>query len=241
MGEERDWRGALRMKRLYMTVEGQTEAAFVEDVLIEHLAGFRVNVWRPRFTGPSPRRRGHIPSGGMFNRFVHAIEDIRRWLKEDQSPDARFSMMVDLYELPSDFPGYEEASLQNDCYRRAEILEKAIFDQLGDNRFIPYLQVHEFEALVLTDARQLADLYQVRGGQLDRLVADCAMFPSPERINLGRQSHPKYRIKTVVQDYDENVAGPLVASAIGLATLRLQCPHFGEWLTRLEQMDSAAA
>ena len=37
---------------------------------------------------------------------------------------------------------------------------------------------------------------------------------------------------------DENVAGPLLAEDIGLATLRVRCPHFGEWLTRLEQLDA---
>ncbi len=95
------------MKRLYLTVEGQTEQAFAVDVLQPHLRGFDVFVSRPRLTGPHGRRKGRIPGGGMFNRFQHALNDIRRWLKEDQSGDARFSMMVDLYSLPSDFPGYE--------------------------------------------------------------------------------------------------------------------------------------
>jgi len=79
----------------------------------------------------------------MFNRFVHALEDVRRWLKENQSPDARFSMMVDLYHLPQDFPGYAEAMAQPDCYRQADLLEAALAAKLNDTRFIPYLQVHE--------------------------------------------------------------------------------------------------
>ena len=54
-------------------------------------------------------------------------------------------MMVDLYHLPQDVPGYAEAMAQPDCHRQAELLEAAIFDNLGDPRFIPYLQVHEFE------------------------------------------------------------------------------------------------
>ncbi len=35
-------------------------------------------------------------------------------MKEDKSADARFSMMVDLYSLPTDFPGYDDAMTSMD-------------------------------------------------------------------------------------------------------------------------------
>lgn len=73
------------------------------------------------------------------------------------------------------------------------------------------------------------------------LVGECASFSTPEEINLGQHSHPKHRIEQRVPGYDENVAGPLLAHDIGLPTLRRRCPHFGEWLTRLEQLDGASA
>ena len=136
------------MKNLYLTVEGQTEETFARDLLQPYLAGFNVFLWPPRFTGPHGRRHGRIPRGGMFNRFAHALEDMRRWLKENQSADARFSMMVDLYHLPPDFPGYAEAMTQADCYQQVDSLEATIAAELSDPRFIPYLQLHEFEALV---------------------------------------------------------------------------------------------
>ena len=88
------------MKNLYLTVEGQTEEDFALKLLQPHLTAFGVFVWPPRFTGPHGRRRGRIPQGGMFHTFRHALEDMRRWLKENHSADARFSMMVDLYHLP---------------------------------------------------------------------------------------------------------------------------------------------
>jgi hypothetical protein len=80
------------MKRLYLTVEGQTEAAFATNVLSPHLANFNVFLYPPRFTGLHRRRRGRIPQGGLLNTFAHAFADMRTWLKEDQSADARFSM-----------------------------------------------------------------------------------------------------------------------------------------------------
>lgn len=226
------------MKRLHLTVEGQTEAAFATKVLTPHLSAFNVFLHRPRFTGLHRRCRGRIPSGGLLNTFGHALADIRTWLSEDRSPDARFSMMVDLYSLPIDFPGYQAAAAVPAGAPRADVLEVSLAQHIADDRFIPHLQVYEFEALVLVDPRRITSLYNVSNSQIEALCTERARYASPEEINDGQHSHPKYRIKRIVPDYDENVAGPLLTEDIGLATLRQQCPHFGKWLTRLERLDS---
>ena len=57
------------MKRLYLTVEGQTEAAFALSVLQPHLAACNVFLHPPRFTGLHRRRRGRIPGGGLLHTF----------------------------------------------------------------------------------------------------------------------------------------------------------------------------
>ena len=55
---------------------------------------------------------------------------------------------------------------------------------------------------------------------------------------MGQHSHSKALIRRLFEDYDENVHGPLLTHAIGLPTLRARCPHFNQWLTRLEQLDA---
>lgn len=70
--------------------------------------------------------------------------DIRQWLKEDGASDARFTIMFDLYGLPTDFPGYEDAKGESDPHRRVSALEQALGRDISDPRFIPYLQLHEF-------------------------------------------------------------------------------------------------
>ena len=229
------------MKRLYMTVEGQTEAAFATKVLVPYLANFNVFLYPPRFTGLHRRRRGRIPQGGMLNTFGHALADMQTWLKEDQSGEARFSMMVDLYSLPNDFPGFAAGMALPTGREKAGALQQSLAQVIDDPRFVPYLQCHEFEALVLTDPVRISTLYDVTNADMQALCQDCAAFDTPEDINLGQHSHPKYRIQQRVGGYDENVAGPLLAEDIGLATLRDECPHFGEWLSRLEQLDAAGA
>jgi hypothetical protein len=226
------------MKRLYLTVEGQTEQAFAVNVLTPHLVNFNVFLTKPRLTGLHDRRRGRIPQGGLLHTFDHAKADMQRWMKEDQSVDARFSMMVDLYSLPQDFPGYAVGMAKPTGREKAQALQQSLALGMADTRFIPYLQCHEFEALVLVDPSRIGILYDVSQSQLETLCEECSGFATPEDINLGQHSHPKYRIKQRIQDYDENVAGPMLTEDIGLQALREKCPHFAEWLTRLENLDS---
>ena len=58
----------------------------------------------------------------------------------------------------------------------------------------------------------------------------------PELINDGAETAPSKRILKQIPEYDKVTAGWTVAEQIGLTTLRHKCPHFNDWLTRLEQL-----
>ena len=72
-------------------------------------------------------------------------------MKEDRKPDGVFTTLFDLYALPDDFPDSSKAKTEPEPYRKAAILEKALSDDInaafGDKRFVPYVQLHEFESL----------------------------------------------------------------------------------------------
>ena len=203
------------MKRLYLTVEGQTEQTFAAEVLGPHLSAFDVFVWKPRLTGPHGRRKGRIPQGGMFSTFAHALADMKLWLQTERSPEARFSMMVDLYSLPHDVPGYAAARALVAPDAQAATLEAMLADEIKDHRFIPYFQVHEFEALLLAAPEKFTEWFERREKQIAMLIAECDRFASPELINHGQHTHPKARIKKYLADYGEKADGPLLAQAIG--------------------------
>ena len=225
------------MKRLYLTVEGQTEQAFAVNVLQPYLASFNIFVTKPRLTGLHKRRKGRIPTGGLLTTFEHSLDDIRKWMREDQSTDARFSIMVDLYSLPNDFPGYDEAMEMPDPFQKANKLEEALANELNDSRFIPYVQVHEFEAIILTKPDCFLEWFEGREKQVDSLKAECEQFKTPEEIDQGQQTHPKARIKKYIPDYQEKVDGPVLAKFIGLDEIKKKCPHFAQWLSILEKLD----
>ena len=220
--------------RLNMIVEGQTEEAFVNQILKPHLRPYSVGVSaRVVITKEVP---GYKYRGGLST-YDQAKKDIILWLQEDESPNARFTTMFDLYQLPKNFPGYA-AAVQTDPYQRVEALEDALAKCISDPRFIPYVQLHEFEALLLSDPQKFESQFDNRADEISRLVAMVSQFPSPEHINDGINTAPSRRIDKELPQYKHMKAsvGPIVAEKIGLLTLRSKCAHFADWLDRLESL-----
>ena len=221
--------------RLNFIVEGQTEEAFVKRILSPYLAGFEV--WVQARCVLTSRRRNIKHRGGIEN-YEKARNDINAWIREDRNSDVRFTTMFDVYGLPTNFPGYKDAKQTSDPYGRVKVLEDALGEDISDRRFIPHFQLHEFEALLLSDPQKLDSQFDNSTG-IRRLVDMVASFDSPELINDGRNTAPSKRIIGEIPEYERMKvsAAPIVAEKIGLPTLRLKCKHFGEWLCRLETLN----
>ena len=221
--------------RLNFIVEGQTEEAFVNQILSPYLAGFEVWV-RVRCVETSRSR--NIKHRGGIESYGKAKNDINAWIKEDRNSDVRFTTMFDVYGLPTNFPGYKDAKQISDPYGRVKILEDALGEDISDRRFIPHFQLHEFEALLLSDPQKLDSQFD-RSTGIRRLVDMVASFDSPELINDGNNTAPSKRIIGEVPEYErmKPSAAPIVAEKIGLTTLRLKCKHFDEWLCKLETLN----
>jgi hypothetical protein len=224
--------------RLHVVVEGQTEETYVNRVLVPHLAGFEV--WADVRAVETGRRRGLIFRGGL-REYGKLRGDLVRWMKQDDHPEVHFTTMIDLYGLAAladPFPGWESTRAIRDPYRKAATLEAAWAGDIGHGRFVPYLQVHEFEALLLASPRHLEVEFVGRSHAIRRLEAMVAEFDSPELIDEGRETCPSKRIIAQLPEYEglKASAGPIVAAKIGLEFLRSRCRHFNEWLSTLENL-----
>lgn len=219
--------------RLNFVVEGQTEETFVRDVLAEHLAMH--GVYAVARCVETSRTRLKIFKGGMSS-YSRAKGDIERWLKEDRK--AYLTTMFDLYALPEDFPNVTKKPGVNGPLKRAQSIEQGIAADIADPRLIPYIQVHEFEALLfcapaITDGA-LGDPPAV--SKLKELEQISGAFPSPEHIDDGANTAPSKRIVQLYTAYRKQVFGPLITKRTGLNTLRQRCPHFHDWISKLEAL-----
>ena len=227
------------MIRLHFVVEGQTEKAFVERLLVPHLARFDI-FGRVRCVAHNLNARS-ADKGGI-RRYRQFKTDLDLWRTEDRSPDARFTMMFDLYGLPGDFPGGPTLRPGVEPERVVQMHERAIEADVSDWRFIAYLQLHEFEALVLVDPQRLEHEFPERRDEITALALECARFESPESIDRGRDTAPSKRIVRRIPEYAgmKAYSGPASCERIGLQRLRKCCPHFASWISKLEALAKSA-
>jgi hypothetical protein len=225
--------------RLHFVVEGQTEETFVNKVLAPHLATH--SVWTDARCVMTGRRRGITYRGGLQS-YIKVKRDITLWMKEDHNQDSFFTTMFDLYALPSDFPLFQDAQGITDPRRRVALLEEGMRQDIIYARFVPYIQLHEFETLILADPQKLDWEYIEHAAGIKHLTEMAAGFDSPEMINDGDDTAPSKRIIKEIPEYDgmKISAGPIVTQKIGLATLRAKCQHFCEWLLTLERLGGSA-
>lgn len=233
MGEECPGReaGSLIM-HLNMIVEGVTEETFVREVLAPYFGNKGIYVVARSVE--TSRRKSIIYRGGCTT-YDKMRRDIKNWIRQHR--DAYCTTMFDLYGLPRNFPGKDSMDPNVRDYQRVRCLEKAFADDIGSHRFIPYIQLHEFEALLFADIDKMrAYFFDDRAIERLKNVASC--FDSPELINEGTETAPSKRIIREIPEYKDNKipVGPGVAKEIGLPTLRARCAHFCEWISRIENL-----
>lgn len=218
--------------RLYITVEGQAEKAFADLTLTPHFAGYNIEV-KPRVVLTN-RKLGK--RGGILD-FAKIEGDLQRLMKQDSHSEARFTTMLDFYALPHEFPGWKEAHKRTHPLERVTTLEGALKQNLGDDRFHPYIQLHEFEALLYCDLSELQRRLSGSASAIAALQQEVNGL-QPEDINDGPTTAPSKRIINHLPVYERSKVrvGAPAAAAIGLSNLRAKCPHFNQWLTTLEHL-----
>ena len=103
------------------------------------------------------------------------------------------------------------------------------------SRVIPYVQRHEFEALVFA-APQIAAGYLHRPELSRRMAQVLQACGGPEDIDDSYETCPSRRLKAMYPPWDKVLHGPGVVAAIGIPHLEGQCPGFADWVQRLEAL-----
>ncbi len=224
------------MARLYLFAEGQTEQTFADTVLTPHLANLGIYMQPPVLIAHA-KKKGIVHRGGGRN-YVPMKNDILRFLKQEKANDVFFTTMIDLYAIPADFPGLTEAEcLRHLPYERVKALENAFANDIADCRFVPFIQLHEYETYLFADPTRFEYFYS-REKQISALKAIVDNYDSPELINDGPHSAPSKRIIAEIPDYqhEKTIVGPQMLELIGLDAIRRKCPHFNTWISILEKL-----
>jgi len=227
----------MKAKIIHILCEGQTEQGFVEEVLRPYLIENGVTSVKSVIVSTNKKLNA---KGGMSS-YTHARTDLN--LMRQSNPDSRFeshifTTMFDFYALPNDFPGYEEASSIMEPYAHVNSLEQSFANAINDSRFIPYIQLHEFEALVFCGIDHLIKIYPKCKKSCEHLAEVLQKSGNPELIDNGPTTAPSKRIIKAIEGenkykYNKPATGKSVTKEIGIDELRAKCPHFNEWIESL--------
>ena len=123
--------------------------------------------------------------------------------------------------------------------RTVDELEAAIASNISQsNRFIPYIQKYEFEALVISGPQELSkEMECVRKEDVRKQAAIQKIlddYKGAENINDGYHTCPSRRIKLLFPAYDKKLHGPIICEKIGIETISQACPRFKNWIKKIE-------
>ena len=219
--------------RLHFLVEGQTEFNFVNQILKHSIENESLSVTISKLTTKRDEKLGRKFSGGASS-YEKLKKEISLFLR-DSSPEFRLTTMIDLYKFPSGFPTFEE--MKNSPHDRVKKMEELFYGDFNDHRLIPFIQLHEYEAILFSNPQKFSEIYENVGNGIKKLI-EIASSQNPEEINDGELTAPSKRIIREIPKYEfgKSSAGVSVAEHIGLKEIREKCPHFNEWTQKLENL-----
>lgn len=212
------------MSRICVVCEGLTEATFVKRVLAPYVYSEGSVELTPSIIKSGTGR----PGGGNVT-----VERLASHMAREYENFDGVTSLVDWY-------GFSRRNADHCTQLEGQIRDEveSLVHRVDKQKLLPYVQVHEFEALLYSDVegfRICIDGWTTAVEQSLRRVRE--QFKSPEDINDDPSTCPSARIAAAFGKYRYRKAsdGPLVAEEVGIPAMRSACPRFGAWVTWLER------
>jgi hypothetical protein len=218
------------MWQLFILVEGPTEETFVKTVLYPYFFQHNIHVI-PIIAKTKQLANGQKIKGGINTSLV--IDDLRRMV-HNIGPRTIITTLIDYYGLPTNFPGF--ASKPNGTSLAiVQHLERALAEAVGTDtlRFIPFIQLHEFETYLFCDRVGFANYIDPKEANVTELNRIVDRYPNPEDINNNPITAPSKRILAHFEGYNKAIDGSGIARQIGIEKIIEKCPHFRSWIERI--------
>jgi hypothetical protein len=217
--------------KILIHVEGFTEERFIKDILCPHFEQMEIYlipiIATTKVVQSGPNNKGGLPS------FKIISKELSRLLGDTSAKAV--TTMYDYYKLPNKFPGKENPEGIN-CYEKTDYIETKISEHFKNSKLIPYIQIHEFENLLFSSPITIANVFSASENLKNQLQAIRDQKNNAEEINDGSATHAGKRLIEAFPKYQKPFDGSRIAKKIGLSEIRNHCPHFDEWIKKLEQL-----
>lgn len=216
--------GTTEMRGLYILGEGPTEEQFVNEVLRKYFYDRSIYDVRCILMETS---RGHKGGAVSFQRLKYNVEQLL-----NNQKDIIVTSLIDFFRLHSDFPKYDEAKSKfpTDKMKRVAFLESQISESINSSRFVPYIQLHEFEGILFSSNDGFDFLPNIPQNNRKLLEDAVNMYENPELINDGPFSAPSKRLEELIPGYQKPLHGSLIAEIITVDKIIRRCDRFRNWI-----------
>lgn len=210
------------MKTVIIICEGPTEEVFCSNLLSQYLQN-------------SCRIEIRLLGGNCnWQRIKDMVEKALK-----QRKNALVTTFFDYYGVKTKkFPNWKETVGINkaNVRERIEILESGMLEGIDSNlryRFIPYVQLHEFEALLFNNIEVFDEMFEFEQYDRAELLNIFNEFPDPEMIDQGTETSPSHRLIKIIPAYRKVIQGNAIAEKIGIEQIRQKNKHFNDWIEQL--------
>ncbi|TCC36907.1 DUF4276 family protein [Kribbella sindirgiensis] len=219
----------MEFRQMAVLVEGQTEAAFVQEILAPYLQSYGAYL-TPVIVKTSRLADGTtFKGGGMV--WKHYERDLRKLLAATHYRCV--SILVDFYAYPRNGPGAACCDRPHQPRQCAETRVREMERAIADPRFVPYVVLHEFETWVIAAASESGSvLGDVAVAEKLQAEAD-AVAGDVELLNDSRQTAPSKRVQRCWPDYDKVTDGIEAIREAGLEAVIARCPGLRSWIDQL--------
>ena len=213
------------MKRVYILCEGQTEESFVNEILYPYFENLSIYI-KP-IVHSSRKTISKKDKGGVTS-YNKIKNDLNKLCKEHKNEIV--TTMFDYYGMPDDTPMISCNEL--DIYKRIEIIEKAINDDIGELNCFFNFMLHEFEGILFSNPDSFSSVVDDKTVAKIKKIKDEAK--SPEHINNSSDTAPSKRLENLLPNYAKVKNGTLISKDIGIDRIMQECKHFSSWIEKIK-------
>lgn len=217
------------MKKLLIIAEGQTEEKFIKELIIPYFNAKKIyNVDVTILPNKT------LASGVRFKGGAVTFKNVTTYAKK-LLQSGYVTTLLDYYGIDKNFDGYEESKKTSNIKDKKETLEKKLALEINNKKFIPYIQMYEFEGLLFSNPDSFIFIDE-DFSKIENIKNDISNYPTPEHINDSPHTAPSKRLEKYYNGYSKTVDGIMVAEDMGIEKIIERCPLFKEWLEKLENI-----
>lgn len=217
------------MKKLLIIAEGQTEEKFIKSLIIPYFHAkeiYNIDVTiLPNKT---------LASGERFKGGAVTFKNVTTYAKK-LLHSGYVTTLFDYYGIDKNFNGYEESKRFPSIKQKKEALEKELALEINNEKFIPYIQMYEFEGLLFSNPDSFIYIDE-NISKISDIKNEITIYPTPEHINDSPHTAPSKRLARYYEGYSKTIDGIMVAEDMGIEKIIEECPLFKEWLEKLESI-----